>query len=550
MTSDVDIDDATSTPSRSTRRRAVDAIDTGIDEATPTSRPHQDYRRLSRDRRQAARTAARLREPEKARTKKLDRQGKWRDGWGEYCTEPGPGDIVLDPAPLDDEPTETRRTRSTSRQPSTGRGAARATSRGRTDSVAAGRSGSQNPARAAATQAPATAERQQQQAAARRGTSSPLVETTAQSVARDGASPLARYGGGTTRAREANSTQANLDVTTMRAASAGSPTTIDSFTVVDQTSLSFSVTESRAPSHGAESFSVDKSDSSEDENDESVARQRRVDIKQLEEKLEAMTLDRDLTVKNLEQTRKGLADQHVTMIDQDEKIEALETANARLKIESLNAQELISQLTDGKAAQADPTGDNGNDDPCRRPKCVELAVEYEEARNRFQQTVQKLTSKLANAESVSHAESVRVGELANQIKTVEAENKDLQEKLRFEEDRLEAANRRVNEANERADSVEHQLQEEIDQLEEELSEAKKKNESREPEGQKVEDLENENAKLKKTIENLKRELQGAKEEQQSSGGESDSESNFSARSQSRKRSSKRSNFFESVFECF
>ena len=127
MTSDVDIDDATSTPSRSTRRRAVDAIDTGIDEATPTSRPHQDYRRLSRDRRQAARTAARLREPEKARTKKLDRQGKWRDGWGEYCTEPGPGDIVLDPAPLDDEPTEARRTRSTSRQPSTGRGAALAT---------------------------------------------------------------------------------------------------------------------------------------------------------------------------------------------------------------------------------------------------------------------------------------------------------------------------------------------------------------------------------------------------------------------------------------
>ena len=259
-----------------------------------------------------------------------------------------------------------------------------------------------------------------------------------------------------------------------------------------------------------------------------------------EEKLEAMTLDRDLTVKNLEQTRKGLADQHVTMIDQDEKIEALETANARLKIESLNAQELISQLTDGKAAQADPTGDNGNDDPCRRPKCVELAVEYEEARNRFQQTVQKLTSKLANAESVSHAESVRVGELANQIKTVEAENKDLQEKLRFEEDRLEAANRRVNEANERADSVEHQLQAEIDQLEEELSEAKKKNESREPEGQKVEDLENENAKLKKTIENLKRELQSAKEEQQSAGGESDSESNVSARSQSRRRSSKRS----------
>ena len=34
MTSDVDIDDATSTPSRSTRRRAVDAIDTGIGEAT------------------------------------------------------------------------------------------------------------------------------------------------------------------------------------------------------------------------------------------------------------------------------------------------------------------------------------------------------------------------------------------------------------------------------------------------------------------------------------------------------------------------------------
>ena len=512
MTSDVDIDDATSTPSRSTRRRAVDAIDTGIDEATPTSRPHQDYRRLSRDRRQAARTAARLREPEKARTKKLDRQGKWRDGWGEYCTEPGPGDIVLDPAPLDDEPTETRRTPSTPRQSSIFRGAVRATSRGRTDSVAAGRSGSQNPARAAATQAPT-----------------------------DGASPLARYGGGTTRAREANSTQANLDVTTMRAASAGSPTTIDSFTVVDQTSLSFSVTESRAPSHGAESFSVDKSDSSEDENDESVARQRRVDIKQLEEKLEAMTLDRDLTVKNLEQTRKGLADQHVTMIDQDEKIEALETANARLKIESLNAQELISQLTDGKAAQADPTGDNGNDDPCRRPKCVELAVEYEEARNRFQQTVQKLTSKLANAESVSHAESVRVGELANQIKTVEAENKDLQEKLRFEEDRLEAANRRVNEANERADSVEHQLQAEIDQLEEELSEAKK-NESRKPEGQKVEDLENESAKLKKTIENLKRELQSAKEEKQSAGGESDFESNASVRSQSRKRSSKRSNY--------
>ena len=97
MTRDVDTDDAASTHSRSTRLRAVDATDTGTGEATPTSRTQQDYRRLSRDRRQAARNAARLREPEKARTKKLDRQGKWRDGWGEYCNEPGPGDIVRDP---------------------------------------------------------------------------------------------------------------------------------------------------------------------------------------------------------------------------------------------------------------------------------------------------------------------------------------------------------------------------------------------------------------------------------------------------------------------
>ena len=51
-----------------------------------------------------------------------------------------------------------------------------------------------------------------------------------------------------------------------------------------------------------------------------------------------MTLDRDLTVKNLEQTRKGLADQHATLLAQDEKIEALEATNAGLKIESLNAQ--------------------------------------------------------------------------------------------------------------------------------------------------------------------------------------------------------------------
>ena len=69
-----------------------------------------------------------------------------------------------------------------------------------------------------------------------------------------------------------------------------------------------------------------------------------------------------------------------------------------MKMENLNAQELSSQLTDGKAERADLAGDSGSDDSCRKPPCVQLAAEYEEARNRFQQTVQKLNIKLEKAE--------------------------------------------------------------------------------------------------------------------------------------------------------
>ena len=50
--------------------------------------------------------------------------------------------------------------------------------------------------------------------------------------------------------------------------------------------------------------------------------------------------------------------------------------------------------------------------------------------------------------------------------TTNSQNKELKEKLRFEEDRLEDANRRINEANDRADAVEQQMQDEIEQLEE------------------------------------------------------------------------------------
>ena len=43
MTSYVETDDAASTPSRSTRRRAIDAAETGAEEATPTSRNQKDF---------------------------------------------------------------------------------------------------------------------------------------------------------------------------------------------------------------------------------------------------------------------------------------------------------------------------------------------------------------------------------------------------------------------------------------------------------------------------------------------------------------------------
>ena len=95
---------------------------------------------------------------------------------------------------------------------------------------------------------------------------------------------------------------------------------------------------------------------------------------------------------------------------------------------------------------------------------------------------------------------------------------------------------------------------EIEQLEEELCAVKKKIEQSEKGSHDTESLEAENERLKKAINNwrrnntkleheiekLKRKLQSAMEEQQSAGGESDSESNVSARSQSRRRSSKRS----------
>ena len=50
----------------------------------------------------------------------------------------------------------------------------------------------------------------------------------------------------------------------------------------------------------------------------------------------------------------------------------------------------------------------------------------------------------------------------------------------------------------------------------------------------IENWRRSSTKLEHEIENLKRELQSAKEEQQCAGGESDSESSVSARSQSRK----------------
>ena len=111
-------------------------------------------------------------------------------------------------------------------------------------------------------------------------------------------------------------------------------------------------------------------------------------------------------------------------------------------MENLNAQELSSQLTDGKAERADLAGDSGSDDSCRKPPCVQLAAEYEEARNRFQQTVQKLNIKLEKAEKSACAEHDRAGELANakqEMKTIienfESEVKDAKDKLRFEENR-------------------------------------------------------------------------------------------------------------------
>ena len=259
--------------------------------------------------------------------------------------------------------------------------------------------------------------------------------------------------------------------------------------------------------------------------------------------------------------RKALEDQHVTVTEQDEKIEQLKADLAGLKVENLNANELIHQLTTAQeakaaaesSAQTDTADEGAEIIACRRPEGIKLSAEFEEARIRFRQSANKLNAKLDKAESNSHAESERAGELANHNQELAAENMEMKEKLRFEEDRLEAANRRVNEANERAESVEQQLQEEVDQLEEELSEAKRELQRQENSGREVDTLEAELSKMKKEVgslgnvnrdverenEKLKRDLKKAREEQQSAGDESDSESNAPARSQSvRKKSSK------------
>ena len=104
---------------------------------------------------------------------------------------------------------------------------------------------------------------------------------------------------------------------------------------------------------------------------------------------------------------------------------------------------------------------------------MQTVADYAEARNRFQCSANKVSTKLELAERACQAETVRADELANDNKMLTGENKEFKDKLYFEEDRLEAANRRINEANERADSIEQQLQEDIDVLEGELSEVKR-----------------------------------------------------------------------------
>ena len=104
MVSDVDTEVSASSPTRNrtARNRANDALDAETDtetEATPTSRRQaananvngsegsgspqlrvqHDYATLQADRRQASRV------PVKLRTKRLDRQGRWRNAYGEFC---------------------------------------------------------------------------------------------------------------------------------------------------------------------------------------------------------------------------------------------------------------------------------------------------------------------------------------------------------------------------------------------------------------------------------------------------------------------------------
>ena len=224
-------------------------------------------------------------------------------------------------------------------------------------------------------------------------------------------------------------------------------------------SLDFSVSETSRKHSNAASFSVDDADSSGEKNDVETARLRRVIIQELREEVDSLKLDRDLKQKTLDQMKRALEDQHVTLTDQHEKLEQLESRNQRLEIENLNAAEVISQLTGAKqtaesAAQAEPPEADGDDNACRRPGCIKIAAEFEEARTRFQQSANKLSAKLEKAERSSRAEAERAGELDNHVKTLETETKKLKEKLHFEEDQLEAANRRVNEANERAEAIE------------------------------------------------------------------------------------------------
>ena len=87
-------------------------------------------------------------------------------------------------------------------------------------------------------------------------------------------------------------------------------------------------------------------------------------------------------------------DQHATITEYEFKIEQLGTEVAGLKVENLNAHEIIKQMSTAQADQAaassakpaDPDEADGGDDPCRRPTCVKLAAELDEARNRFKQT--------------------------------------------------------------------------------------------------------------------------------------------------------------------